>query len=67
MLLISSIGVALRWLLTPRSQCAGLRDLDARTLADIGLHPSEVGSVEAEWAGRAALTRRAIAPALDHG
>lgn len=67
MLLIISIGVALRWLLAPRSHLASLRDLDARTLADIGLHPSEVGSVEAEWAGAAAMTRRAIAAALRHG
>jgi hypothetical protein len=38
-----------------------LRDLDARTLADIGVHPSEFGSITAESHGaRRAVTRRRI-------
>ena len=40
---------------------ATLRELDPRTLADIGVHPSEISSIEAEWLGRADLTRRRIA------
>jgi uncharacterized protein YjiS (DUF1127 family) len=41
---------------------APLHTLDPRTLADIGIHPSEIASIEAEARGRAAVTRRCIAP-----
>lgn len=37
-----------------------LRDLDDRTLADLGLARSEIGSVEAESHGLAPRTRRRI-------
>jgi hypothetical protein len=40
---------------------AALRELDARTLADIGIDASEISSVEAEWLGDAEVTRRRIA------
>lgn len=63
---IASFGVlaqhGLQWLaahLTDRS--VGLRELDARTLADIGIDASEIASIEAEWRGEAELTRRHIA------
>lgn len=44
-----------------RRVIATLRELDAHTLADIGIDPSEISSIEAEWAGRSKLTRRRIA------
>ncbi len=63
---IASFGTlashGLQWLatrLTDRS--AGLRELDARTLADIGIDASEISSIEAEWRGDVELTRRHIA------
>jgi uncharacterized protein YjiS (DUF1127 family) len=41
-----------------------LRELDPRTLADIGVHPSEIGSIEAESRGPGhAVTRRRIVAA----
>lgn len=40
-----------------------LEDLDERTLRDIGLTPSEIGSVDAEWRGLSRPTRRRIARA----
>jgi hypothetical protein len=45
---------------------ASLRGLDARTLADIGIDPSEFGSIEAEWLGRADLTRLRVVGELRH-
>jgi uncharacterized protein YjiS (DUF1127 family) len=56
----------LRWYRTPRDESASLRDLDASVLADIGVHPSEIGSIDAEWSGRSALTRRRIVAGLHH-
>lgn len=64
MLLMSTLGALLRWLATRRSVHASLHDLDERTLADIGLHPSEIGSVEAEWRGASTATRRRLADGL---
>jgi hypothetical protein len=50
-----------RALALPRD-ATDLRDLDARTLADIGVHPSEIESIEAESRGpRWAVTRRRLA------
>ena len=46
---------------------AELRGLDARTLADIGIHPSEIGSTEAEWLGHSDVTRLRIVGSLRHG
>ena len=40
-----------------------LQELDARTLADIGVHPSELSLIDAEAHGQAGLTRRRIVPA----
>lgn len=50
----------LRWLFAPRAASASLRDLDARTLADIGVHRSEIASIEAESRRQAACSRRRI-------
>jgi uncharacterized protein YjiS (DUF1127 family) len=48
-------------LLAPAGNVTSLRELDPRTLADIGVHPSEIGSIEAESRGpRHAVTRRRI-------
>lgn len=40
-----------------RRTVVALRDLDARTLRDLGFHPSEIGSVAGEAAGLADATR----------
>lgn len=66
MLLMSLLGALLHRLVAPRQRCASLRDLDERTLADIGLHPSEIGSVEAEWRGHSPATRRHLASGPCH-
>lgn len=47
-----------------RDRSASLRELDARTLADIGVRPSEIDSIEAEWLGRSDSTRLRIAAGL---
>jgi hypothetical protein len=48
-------------LAAPRPAVAALRGIDARTLADIGIDASEIGSIEAEAHGSAhAITRRRI-------
>jgi uncharacterized protein YjiS (DUF1127 family) len=44
-----------------------LRSLDARTLADIGIHPSEIDSIEAESHGASALSRRRIVSLAEVG
>lgn len=54
---------ALNWLrlaAARRRDRAALQELDARTLADIGLHPSELSSIDAEWRGSSPLTRLRI-------
>ena len=52
---------ALDHLLSP-AVSSSLHELDARTLADIGVDASEIGSIEAESRGpRVAVTRRRIA------
>ena len=46
---------------------ASLRDLDDRTLADIGVSRSEIASIEAESRGwRGGLTRGRIVQAVSH-
>lgn len=49
-----------------RDPSAALRDLDARTLADIGVDRSEIASIEAEWRGRAHVSRLHIAGRSQH-
>ncbi len=49
-----------RWFTEARAETGSLRDLDRRTLADIGIHPSEIGSIEAEARGCSESTRRRI-------
>jgi hypothetical protein len=50
-----------RLLAPPRRSAASLRDIDARTLADIGVDASEIDSIEAEAHGAAhRITRRRI-------
>jgi uncharacterized protein YjiS (DUF1127 family) len=44
-----------------------LRGLDARMLADIGIHASEINSIEAEASTRVQRTRRRIVLRLRHG
>jgi uncharacterized protein YjiS (DUF1127 family) len=47
-----------------RRRVTPLRELDARTLADIGVHASEIDSIEAEAHGPlAGITRRRIVAA----
>jgi uncharacterized protein YjiS (DUF1127 family) len=66
MLTIITVGVALqrlralamRW---TSGRGESLRDLDDHTLADIGVHRSEITSIEAEWLGRSDTTRLRIA------
>lgn len=53
-----------RWT-TPEAD--SLRTLDARTLADIGIHPSEIDSIEAESHGASALSRRRIVSLAEVG
>lgn len=43
-----------------RRAARSLRELDARTLHDIGVDPSDLASIEAEHDGLAALTRRRV-------
>jgi uncharacterized protein YjiS (DUF1127 family) len=43
-----------------RRAARSLRELDARTLHDIGVDPSDLASIEAEHEGLAALTRRRV-------
>lgn len=50
-------ALAQRWV---RAAPSTLHELDDRTLADIGLARSEIGSVEAEAQGQAPRTRRRI-------
>jgi hypothetical protein len=53
---------ALDHLLSPSTASASLHELDARTLADIGVDASEIASIEAEARGpRVAVTRRRLA------
>jgi len=46
-----------------RRSGVGLRDLDRRALADIGIDASEIDSIEAESEGRANVTRRRVVAA----
>lgn len=48
------------------SRATSLHELDARTLADMGVHPSEISSIDAEWRGHSASTRRRIAVGGQH-
>jgi uncharacterized protein YjiS (DUF1127 family) len=43
-----------------RRTLQALRELDSRTLADIGIHASELSSIEAEAWGHGVITRRRI-------
>jgi uncharacterized protein YjiS (DUF1127 family) len=53
------------WLAARRTCSEHLAELDARTLADLGLDRSEIGSVEFE-ARLGAATRRRIERGVDH-
>jgi uncharacterized protein YjiS (DUF1127 family) len=53
-------AVADRW--REHRRYGKLRDLDARSLSDIGIDASEIPSIAAESAGRSPLTRRRIVP-----
>jgi hypothetical protein len=57
-------GDVLRRLRAPRLDT--LRDLDPRTLADIGVHTSELTSIEAESMGQCIVTRRRVITGLQH-
>jgi len=57
--------LAREWLAARRRRAPSLRDLDARMLADIGVHASEIDSIEAEAHGpRTGITRRRIVGAI---
>jgi uncharacterized protein YjiS (DUF1127 family) len=43
-----------------------LRELDSRTLADIGVDASELSSIQAESFGHGVVTRRRIVRSLHH-
>jgi hypothetical protein len=63
---IASFGVltstGLQWLAALfADRGSELHQIDARTLADIGIDASEISSIEAEWLGHAEITRRRIA------
>jgi hypothetical protein len=60
MLTFSVLG-ALFWKLLQRRRTASLRELDARTLADIGVDASEISSIDAEARGLSRVTRLRIA------
>jgi uncharacterized protein YjiS (DUF1127 family) len=45
---------------------SALRGLDRRALADIGVHPSEIDSIEAEAHGQARMTRLRIVVGAHH-
>ena len=44
-----------------RAVASALRDVDPRTLHDLGLHPAEITSVAAEMCGTADVTRIRVA------
>jgi uncharacterized protein YjiS (DUF1127 family) len=44
----------------PRQRHTCFREVDLRTLADIGIDPSEISSIQAEAGGMAPLTRLRI-------
>lgn len=46
---------------------ASLHELDAHALADMGVHPSELSSIDAEWRGQSDTTRRRIAAGVMGG
>ena len=55
-------SMATRWQRLRSGRGVSLRELDAGTLADIGIDASEIASIDAEWHGHADITRRRIAP-----
>ncbi len=59
----SFLAAALQWFAARRPAAQSLHEVDARTLADIGVDPSELASIEAESHGLSALTRRRIVAA----
>ena len=62
-MILSLLQPALQWLrqsAARRRDMAALRQLDARALADIGIDPSEISSIDAEWRGTSRVTRLRI-------
>lgn len=59
MITFALLAIVLRLLWQPRRP-SSLRELDARALADIGVDPSELGSIEAESRGESRVTRLRI-------
>jgi len=59
--LFQQISQHLRKMRLERETMESLSTLDARTLADIGIHASEIPSISAEWLREATLTRLRIA------
>lgn len=58
--------LARRWRERRFARQAGWADLDARTLADIGIDRSEIASIEAEARGTTLRTRLRIVGGLSH-
>lgn len=50
-----------RWRRDAHAVEAALRELDPRSLRDLGFHPDEISSVAAEMSGRADITRIRVA------
>jgi uncharacterized protein YjiS (DUF1127 family) len=64
--LFQQMSQHLRQMRLERQTVETLHQLDTRTLADIGLHPSEIASVCAEWRGQSPLSRLRIVRSEHH-